>query len=293
MNGLEVSGFLYVDKPAGVTSHDVVAMVRRAARSRRVGHAGTLDPFATGLLVIAVGNCTRLLPYIEGEPKVYDADIAFGAETETDDSTGDVTLERPVTELSRASLSAAFDLLTGPISQIPPLFSAKHVNGQRAYKLARRGVKVELEPVRVHVHGWELKTIEAGTISVRITCGGGTYVRALARDLGRAVGSAAHCAQLRRVASGPARVDLAIAANQLLSGAIADGSIPLRDPVSMLDGCVTESLDARGLADISHGRSVAATSPGERAALMHNDSLIAIAIRSEDDRWKPRVVFPV
>ncbi len=288
-----MGGFLYVDKPEGVTSHDVVAMVRRSARSRRVGHAGTLDPFATGLLVIAVGQCTRLLPYIGGEPKVYDAVIAFGAETETDDSTGEVTHERQVVELSVEVLAVAFDSLSGQIVQVPPSFSAKHVNGTRAYALARRGVHVELQPVSVHVRSWELLSLETDAIAVRITCGGGTYVRALARDLGRALGSAAHCSKLRRVASGAAHVDTAVSTSELLPGAIADGIVPLRDPVSLLDGCVIESLDASSAADISHGRSVAATAAGERAALMHDDSLIAIAIRGEDDRWNPRVVFPV
>src|SRR5215213_3690717 len=130
---------LYVDKPAGITSHDVVAVIRRAARSKRVGHAGTLDPFATGLLVVAVGPCTRLLPYVDGEPKVYRAVIRFGFETDTDDCTGAVTLERPLPELSGAALHTAVASLTGNIEQLPPAYSAKHVGGVRAYKLARRG----------------------------------------------------------------------------------------------------------------------------------------------------------
>jgi tRNA pseudouridine55 synthase len=194
------AGLLLVDKPAGVTSHDVVAAVRRAVRSRRVGHAGTLDPFATGLLVVAVGPVTRLLPWVVGEPKVYLATIRFGAATDTDDGTGTVIREAPVPAAlahdpsDDASVRRAMEALTGPLMQRPPAYSAKHVEGTRAYALARRGALVELPPVPVTVHGWEVVGQDGPDLQVRITCGGGTYIRALARDLGEALGSAAHCA---------------------------------------------------------------------------------------------------
>src|SRR5690242_2773228 len=150
----DVGGLLLVDKPPGVTSHDVVAIVRRVVGSQRVGHTGTLDPFATGLLVVLVGRGTRLIPYVDGEPKVYDASITFGAETDTDDATGDVV--REATPPRDADIGDAIERLTGAIDQVPPAYSAKKVAGTRAYAAARRGAALDLEPSRVTVHRWEL-----------------------------------------------------------------------------------------------------------------------------------------
>ena len=186
---------LLVDKPAGVTSHDVVARARRLLGVRRVGHLGTLDPFATGLLVLLVGRATRLAPYVDNEPKVYDATIRFGAETTTDDITGEPTREAPLPDPAR--LRPAMAALTGELDQLPPAFSAKRVGGQRAYAAARTGRPLELRPVRVRVDHWQLHQAEPGRAVVTITCSGGTYIRALARDLGRAVGSAAYLEALR------------------------------------------------------------------------------------------------
>lgn len=189
-----------MDKPAGVTSHDVVLLARRVYGERSIGHLGTLDPFATGLLVLLLGRSTRLATFIVNEPKVYDATIRFGSETATDDCTGEMTREAPAPDL--ISVIAAVPALTGNIMQVPPSYSAKSVGGTRAYDAARRGEPLDLAPVNVVVHGWEIGAERAGEIDVRITCGGGTYIRALARDLGRATGSAAHLASLRRCRSG-------------------------------------------------------------------------------------------
>ena len=182
-------GLLLVDKPAGMTSHDVVAIVRRATQSRRVGHTGTLDPFATGLLVVLVGRGTRLIPYIDGEPKVYEAVIRFGAETDTDDGTGVVTRTSAVP--SNVAIAEGIARLTGEIDQVPPAYSAKKVDGTRAYDAARRGEALDLKSSRVTVHQWALMAQSETELTARITCSGGTYVRALARDLGRYTGSAA------------------------------------------------------------------------------------------------------
>jgi tRNA pseudouridine55 synthase len=291
------SGLLYVDKPAGITSHDVVSVVRRAARSKRVGHAGTLDPFATGLLVLAVNSATRLLPYVMGEPKVYDAVIRFGHETDTDDATGEVTRKAisPDAELlanpGDAPLREAITALTGRLAQVPPAFSAKHINGERAYALARRGERVELAPVDVHVTSWEWLASTAGSLTVRVTCGGGTYIRALARDLGRALGSAAHCESLRRVASGAARVDDAEPLDRLEPGSIVDGRVLLRSPLSALGAVAHEPLDEAGLAALRVGRRMAATVPGARGALLWQETVVAIAERVAGDWWQPRVVM--
>jgi len=145
-----IDGLLLVDKPGGITSHDVVSVARRALGTRRIGHGGTLDPFATGLLVLLIGHATRLLPHLDGEPKVYDASIAFGGETDTDDVTGTVVATAPLPGI--AAILAGLPSLTGAIDQVPPAYSAKQVDGRRAYDAARRGAALELEPVRVSGH---------------------------------------------------------------------------------------------------------------------------------------------
>lgn len=196
-------GLLLVDKPAGPTLHDVVEVCRRAYDERSVGHLGTLDPFATGLLVLLFGRATRLANFIVAEPKVYEAMIRFGTETDTDDLTGAPIRTGPVP--SEPAIRAALAELTGELQQTPPAFSAKHVpgHGGRAYAAARRGRPVELMPVRIRVDGWEVVGIGGDVAELTVTCSTGTYVRALARDLGRRAGSAAHLVALRRRAVGP------------------------------------------------------------------------------------------
>jgi tRNA pseudouridine55 synthase len=191
---------LLVDKPAGMTSHDVVQTVRRIYGERSIGHLGTLDPFATGLLILLLGRSTRLGNFLDIEPKVYEATIKFGAETDTDDSTGTPT--RTAALPAPEAVRSAFGSLTGEIFQRPPDYSAKSVDGTRAYDAARRGEPLELEPVRVKVHSWQVEEQRGDSVRVTITCSGGTYIRALARDLGRLVSSAAHLCALRRTRIG-------------------------------------------------------------------------------------------
>jgi tRNA pseudouridine55 synthase len=295
-----LGGLVLVDKPAGVTSHDVVAVVRRAARTRRVGHAGTLDPFATGLLVLAVGPATRLLAHLDGEPKVYEATIRFGWETDTDDATGiparaappppDDLLEEPNHPLRVAAEMA----LTGMLSQRPPSFSAKHVDGVRAYDLARRGDLVELPAVPVTVFGWRWLGGRSSEVDVEIRCGAGTYIRSLARDLGRRLGSAAHCSRLRRVASGPLSVTDAIPMGDLVPGSLTDGTHAVWSPLGALGHLAREELSEAQLAAVGQGRSLPASAPGaagDRGVLVHGGEVVAIAERLADDRWQPRVVL--
>jgi len=206
-------GLLLIDKPAGVTSHDVVLIARRAYGQRSIGHLGTLDPFATGLLVLLLGRSTRLASFLDVEPKTYDATIAFGAETDTDDSTGMIT--RNAAPPDAKSVEEAITSLTGEISQIPPDYSAKSVDGTRAYKAARKGTPLVQPAARVTVHGWKLSELTRESLRATITCSGGTYIRALARDLGRAAGSAAHLSALRRVAMGSLSVADAMTVEQV------------------------------------------------------------------------------
>lgn len=210
-------GLLLVDKPAGVTSHDVVLIVRRIYGERSIGHLGTLDPFATGLLVLLLGRATRLANFIVNEPKVYEATIRFGSETDTDDSTGTVTTSASIP--SSDAIDAAISKLTGDIDQVPPDFSAKSVDGTRAYAAARKGAALALDPVRIRVHEWIVRDRSDDTLEVTISCGTGTYIRALARDLGRLTGSAAHLASLRRIRSGPFDVRNAHSLDQLKTAA--------------------------------------------------------------------------
>ncbi|HEX6574390.1 MAG TPA: tRNA pseudouridine(55) synthase TruB [Gemmatimonadaceae bacterium] len=206
-------GLLLVDKPAGITSHDVVLIARRAYGEKSIGHLGTLDPFATGLLMLLLGRSTRLATFIETEPKVYEATICFGAETDTDDSTGSVIREAPIP--SQDAVAAAIPAFAGIIEQVPPDYSAKSVEGVRAYDAARKGAALELAPVQVEVHEWKVRRHDERSMDVIITCGTGTYIRALARDLGRAVGSAAHLTSLRRTRSGEFDVEQAVTVGQL------------------------------------------------------------------------------
>ncbi len=183
-----------------MTSHDVVQHVRRIYGERSIGHLGTLDPFATGLLVLLIGRATRLATFLDTEPKVYDATIAFGTETDTDDVTGTVirTGELP----DEADVRSGLVKLTGKISQVPPAYSAKSVDGTRAYDAARRGAPLDLPAVDVTVHSWDVRELRDESLSVVVTCSGGTYIRALARDLGRLASSAAHLSRLRRTRVG-------------------------------------------------------------------------------------------
>lgn len=278
------TGLLLVDKPAGITSHDVVSVVRRAAKTRRVGHTGTLDPFATGLLVILLGRGTRLIPYVEGEPKVYDATIRFGAETDSDDSTGRIVRES--SSPSREAIAAALPKLTGEIDQIPPAFSAKQVDGRRAYDAARVGAPLELKPTRVVVHEWTNLDLAGDDLRVRITCGSGTYIRALARDLGRLTRSAAHLSELRRTRSGAFDVASAVTIADLKAGEFE--LAPLRAAIPSIQ---TRVLDAAELGKVSHGNAIEGRDERALVALIDTaDELVAIAQR-EGTQLRPRLVL--
>lgn len=285
-------GLLLVDKPAGVSSHDVVGAARRALGEKRIGHAGTLDPFATGLLVLLVGRATRLLPHLPGEPKVYEARIRFGAETDTEDLHGAVVREASLP--TREALFAALPQFVGTFDQVPPAYSAKRVDGQRAYALARAGAEVTLAPVRIRVWRWEFVDLDLdddGLVreaTARIVCGGGTYVRSLARDLARAANSAAHLIALRRTAAGPFHVEHAWTLADL-----REGRAEARPALDALAGFPVQSLDDESLARIVRGIDVPATVDGAWGALVRADApdvLVALAERREE-RWQPRVVM--
>ena len=288
MREATTDGLLLVDKPAGVTSHDVVVAARRAFGEKRIGHAGTLDPFATGLLVLLIGRATRLLPHLDGEPKLYEAVIEFGRETDTDDLGGDVV--REAAPPSDEAIAVALPQLTGTLHQVPPAYSAKRVAGRRAYESARAGQALELAPAMVEVFEWRDLQRDGSRLRATIACGGGTYIRALARDLGRLTGSAAHLAALRRTRSGPFRVRDAISLDQLRAGEAL--LRPALDALPTLPQVVLHETDAervlRGMA-IDRGRDGRDAS---RAALVDGRSGALLAFAEADGtRWQPRVVM--
>ena len=207
------SGLIIVDKPGGMTSHDVVARIRKLAGTRRVGHAGTLDPMATGVLVVGVEKATRLLGYLTLTEKEYAATIRLGQSTTTDDAEGEPTGGAPAGGVSRAALDAEVARLTGEISQVPPRVSAIKVGGQRAYKLTREGAAPQLAARPVTVHEFLLTRVAPSgdflDVDATIRCSIGTYIRALARDLGAALGTGGHLTALRRTAVGPYRLEQA------------------------------------------------------------------------------------
>jgi tRNA pseudouridine55 synthase len=204
-------GLCIVDKPAGVTSHDVVGMLRRRFGERQVGHAGTLDPDATGVLVVAVGMTTRLLRYVEKTEKRYTAEVVLGTETSTLDSSGEVTASHDMTKVSvDDARRVAAEHLTGAIEQIPPMVSAIRVDGKRLHELARDGIEIERRPRPVTIGALSVdEGSEPGVLAIDVTCSAGTYIRTLAADLGRLLGGGAHLRNLRRTAVGTFTIDAA------------------------------------------------------------------------------------
>ena len=254
------SGILLVDKPQGLTSHDVVARVRRAAGTRKVGHAGTLDPMATGLLVVGVNSSTRLLTFLVGLDKGYEATVRLGVTTSSDDADGDVLEVRAAGDVTDDAVDRGVAALTGEIDQVPTTVSAIKVDGRRAYDLAREGVEVELASRRVTVSEFtvlsrrrsEVDGVPVLDLDVRVACTSGTYVRALARDLGAALGVGGHLTALRRTRVGPFEVARASGLDDL------DPAAALLSPAEVAAGLFpTWQMDAAQAVDLSHGKRVA------------------------------------
>jgi tRNA pseudouridine55 synthase len=283
-----VSGILLVDKPEGPTSHDMVRLARRALRTRRVGHTGTLDPFASGLLVLCAGRATRLAELFHLLPKRYSAQVMFGMETTTDDLTGEpVARLDSWRELGRVEVESALISLTGELSQLPPAYSAKRIRGRRAYSLAREGAAVSLEPAVVTVHSMEITDWNLPSVVLDLWVSTGTYVRALARDLGRALGCGGHLAALRRTQIGPFEVGEGRSATELEScpdstAAPAD----LLSPLHALQWLPLRRLDSSEALDVSHGRSVpegTVVDPDLHGYPVFDTNSCPIALAFEDD----------
>ena len=258
------NGVLVVDKPAGPTSHDIVDRVRRVLGERRVGHTGTLDPFATGVLVVCVGKATRLARLLAEGEKVYRATVRLGFATTTDDLLGEpLAPPRPVL-VDRPAVEAAAIALTGDLDQEPPAYSAKRVQGRRLYELARAGAVAPRLKARVHVQAFEILAVRGDEVDALVRCSSGTYVRALARDLGESLGVGGHLIALRRLRSGGFGVEDAVHGDLL-----AESSERLRPLAGLLPDLPGARLTAAGVTAVGHGRDVSraelSEDPGEGA----------------------------
>ena len=301
-------GLLLVDKPVGVTSHDVVEKVRRRLHARGAGHLGTLDPGASGLLLVAIGAATRCASVWQGGDKTYEATARLGVTTVSQDLSGEV-IERREVRVSEAEVRAAAAALTGEFEQIPPMVSALKHGGERLYAIARRGESVERAPRRVRVDAWEWLGFELPDVRFRVRCSGGTYVRTLAHDLGRSLGCGAALASLRRIRSEPFGVERAVPVRDLdrlpAEEVWRAGGIPLDEALGVLPSV---TLDAAETTAIGYGAPVAiepgrvapdAVGRGPRSLALRDASGCALALgealsdpAGDLVRVRPQVVFP-
>lgn len=282
-----------LDKPVGWTSFQCVALVRRLLRQRRVGHAGTLDPLASGILPVCVGQATRVVEYLHDAPKSYLARVRLGVETSTDDGEGAVVATAPVGRLDVERLAPVLPEFQGVIQQVPPAFSAIKVQGRPAYASARRGNEVALRARPVRVDRIEVAGIAGDEFEMRVDCGRGTYIRSLARDIGRRLGCGGHLAALRRTRVGPFRAGLTAAE---LEEAVDDGSWPLllRPLDTALAGQPAMVLAADTVRLVAQGRSLAlgVVAPGPIAvAYAEHGYATAVMKQEPGGRWRPDVVF--
>jgi tRNA pseudouridine55 synthase len=274
-----------IDKPAGITSHDVVGIVRRSLGERRVGHAGTLDPDATGVLLVGVGNATRLLRFLTALGKRYTAEVVLGSETSTLDSSGEVTATHDMSSVTLDDVRLVVaERLVGPIMQVPPMVSALKIDGRRLHELAREGIEVERQPRPVTVHHFDVEpTSDPLVYRVDVGCSSGTYVRTLAADLGHLLGGGAHLRSLRRTACGSFTEREARPPDDVALLSLSDA---LRDYDHV-------EVDAGTVVKVSHGRSLPAwDGDGPWAVCDEAGELVAVYERASTDVARPAVVIP-
>ncbi|RPJ10550.1 MAG: tRNA pseudouridine(55) synthase TruB [Deltaproteobacteria bacterium] len=281
---MRIDGFLILDKPEGIASFDVVREVKRRLGVRKAGHIGTLDPFATGVLPIALNEGTKLIPFLNDEPKRYQGTLKLGEETATEDHTGEVVARRPWTEATSEAVFLAFQSFSGRIRQVPPMFSALKVEGKPLYRLARQGLEVERKEREVQVFEIGVEAVDLPWVRFTVSCSKGTYIRTLAKDIGRKIGCGAHLTQLRRIQSGFFSIDRAITCEELgsLSGKpeiLRARLIPLEEALPGLPEVIgkrrlvqkvrlgqetrVRDLSPQSLSEFDRGTRVKMTYPGE------------------------------
>lgn len=285
-----VTGLAVVDKEAGWTSHDVVARCRRIFGQRRVGHAGTLDPDATGVLLVGLGRATRLMRFLTALPKTYQAEVVLGTATSTLDASGAVTGTWDMDAVTLADVRAAAAALTGPIEQVPPMVSAVKVGGRRLYTLARQGIEVERVARPVTVHRFDVAPgLTPGVFRIDVECSSGTYVRVLAADLGAALGGGAHLQNLRRTRIGSFSVEDARLVDELTPALVLTPAQALRDLDQVVVPADVQTQVARGLA--LDRVPLGVTGDGPWGLVDQSHRLLAVYESTETDRIRPAVVL--
>jgi tRNA pseudouridine55 synthase len=275
-----ISGILLIDKPADVTSFEVVRRARRALKIRKIGHLGTLDPFATGLLPLCLLEATKLVPYLMPEAKTYQARVRLGVTTDTQDSTGAVVATSEAMPTPEQIIKAAATFV-GEVTQVPPMYSARHYQGERAYRLARRGEVVELAPRIVMIYDLTVEAVAIPEFTMTVRCSQGTYIRTLAQDLGKALGCGAHLAALRRLAVGPFRVDDALplaGLEEISQEELVNRIMPLS---ACLPGMRPIEVDAAAARQLRQGRPLAHGAEdlhdGQQVRVLADAELVAVA----------------
>ena len=248
-----MDGFLVIDKPAGLTSHDVVSRVRKVCGMKKVGHTGTLDPFATGVLPIALGEATKAIPFLDEAVKEYRAVMELGKTTATGDCTGELLRTREWYHLSPENVADTARSFIGTIRQIPPMYSALKRNGVPLYRLARRGVTVDREPREVSIHVITIVRVVLPFVEFVVSCSRGTYIRTLAEDMGEWLGCGAHLVSLRRTASGPFKVDCAVSLERLAELGASGVTPLLLSPLEALSSLRELRVTPGGAARVKHG----------------------------------------
>jgi len=295
-NRYVLSGILNIDKPLGLTSHDVVVKVRQLAKQRKVGHAGTLDPLATGVLLVCLGRATRVTEYLMNSPKTYLATVHLGISTTTHDKEGEIVNRCPV-DVTQAQIETALQTFMGHIRQIPPMHSAIKIKGKKLYKLARQGITIERPPREVRIDALQIQGWSSPLLDIKVQCGPGTYIRALARDLGQVLGCGAHLCALRRTQSGQFLAQQATTLAELeqtfAKGTIADLLYPLdvalyRLPAFQLDAAAMHQLI---MGQPVHILAADTESPQARAYGPDGQFIALIDHDQKSGNWKPRKVF--
>jgi tRNA pseudouridine55 synthase len=293
-----LDGVIVVDKPEGWTSHDVVGKLRRIAKTKKIGHLGTLDPIATGVLPLVIGRATRLAQFYTRSDKIYEGTVRFGWSTDTYDRAGEATSPKIDVRIDREELERHLEKYRGEFLQTPPPVSAKKVEGKRAYELARQAVAVALEPVRVHVYELVALSVEGPDVRLRAHCSGGTYMRSIAHDLGKAMACGAHLHDLRRTASGEFELEHARTIPQLESLAAAERLLDALVPASrMLPGFPNVFVDDLTITQIRNGRNFPASpfrsQPASRfvKAVTRQGELVAIGEAVLPNLYHPVVVL--
>ena len=290
-----VSGVLVIDKPIGLTSHDVVQIIRRGTGIRRAGHTGTLDPRASGVLVVLIGPAVRLSEYVSASDKRYQATIRLGSTTDTYDSEGMVTSESPANHITEEKFDEILQTYVGEIEQVPPPYSAVKVKGKKAYEMARKGEQVDLEPRKIQVYSLEILEWDPPEVVIDAYCSSGTYVRSLANDLGESLGTGAYLIGLRRTKSGRFTLREAVPLRRLKEAFQAGDWYKFLIPAAdALGDWPAVELDADQVDLVRHGHRIPAEPDSEgwsRAISQQGDLVALLEYNSESGEWQPRKVF--